>query len=55
MVLRAQPACAVCGAPATDVDHVVPRRLGGRDALDNLQPLCHACHSRKTNRERAGS
>lgn len=52
MVLRAQPACVVCGAPATDVDHIIPKRLGGTDARDNLQSLCHACHTRKTMRER---
>lgn len=40
--------CVACGAPATDVDHVIPRRLGGPDEPDNLQSLCHSCHSRKT-------
>ena len=54
MVLRAQPACVVCGEPATDVDHITPKRLGGEDALDNLQALCHPCHTRKTMRERRG-
>lgn len=52
VVLREHPACVVCGAPATDVDHITPKRLGGQDALDNLQPLCHACHARKTLGER---
>lgn len=52
MVLRAQPSCVVCGAPATDVDHILPKRLGGTDTRDNLQSLCHACHTRKTMRER---
>ncbi len=52
MVLRMNPACAVCGAPATDVDHITPKSRGGRDAMENLQSLCHACHTRKTNRER---
>lgn len=37
--------------PATDVDHVIPRKEGGTDAENNLQSLCHACHSRKTARE----
>lgn len=54
MVLRAQPACAVCGQPATDVDHITPKSRGGTDNLDNLQSLCHACHTRKTMRERQG-
>lgn len=55
MVLRRNPACTdpfgVHGGqyvPATDVDHIVPRAQGGTDAPENLQPLCHACHSRKT-------
>ena len=29
------------------VDHIVPRRHGGTDALDNLQLLCGACNSTK--------
>lgn len=33
---------------ATDVDHIVPRSAGGTDELDNLQGLCHQCHSKKT-------
>ncbi len=33
---------------ATDVDHIVAKRDGGEDTLENLQSLCHACHSRKT-------
>ena len=47
-VLAAQPWCGECGAVATDVDHIVPRRRGGTDAFSNLRPLCHGCHSRKT-------
>lgn len=39
---------------ATDVDHITPRRKGGPDTEDNLQPLCHACHSRKTMLELQG-
>ncbi len=37
---------------ATDVDHRIPRRERPDLALakDNLQPLCHACHSAKTRR-----
>lgn len=48
--LRRSPECVVCGAQATDVDHIVPRSRGGTDDEDNLQALCHSCHSRKTRR-----
>jgi 5-methylcytosine-specific restriction protein A len=46
--LRAHPRCCVCGQPATDVHHVIPRRAGGPDHWDNLAPLCHRCHARVT-------
>lgn len=29
------------------VDHIVPRRHGGSDVVDNLQLLCSACNSTK--------
>ena len=56
IVLAEQPFCVECERAgrvvgATDVDHIVAKRLGGTDDLDNLQSLCHACHSRKTLRE----
>ena len=38
---------------ATIVDHIVEIKDGGaRLDMDNLQSLCHSCHSRKTMRER---
>ncbi len=46
--LAANPFCFACGEPSTDVDHIVPKSLGGSDDEDNLQALCHRCHSRKT-------
>jgi hypothetical protein len=36
------------GQPATDVDHILPRRAGGSDEHGNLQSLAHGHHSRKT-------
>lgn len=59
MVLQRQPLCAdpfgshaAAGqvVMATDVDHIQPKRRGGRDRMENLQPLCHSCHSRKTGK-----
>ena len=31
-----------------DIDHVIPLRIGGADAITNLVPLCRACHRIKT-------
>lgn len=38
--------------PATVADHIIPRNMGGADALDNLQALCNACHDRKSAKEK---
>lgn len=50
-VLDSEPRCRSCGAHATEVDHIVPLRLGGTHALSNLQPLCASCHRKKTSRQ----
>ncbi len=34
--------------PVYAVDHVVSRRDGGTDALENLQGMCRSCHAAKT-------
>lgn len=45
--LASHPYCAMCGAPATTVDHIVAHR--GDRALfwnrRNWQPLCTSCHN----------
>lgn len=42
----------VCGNPKeAHVDHIIPKRLLGSNAPENLQVLCSACHAKKTNRE----
>jgi 5-methylcytosine-specific restriction protein A len=41
----------VCGAPATDVDHVISRAAGGSDDPANLQSLCAHHHHVKTGRD----
>jgi 5-methylcytosine-specific restriction enzyme A len=51
MYLRQHPVCTLCGQPATDVDHILPKRRGGSDNWSNLQALCPGCHARKTNQE----
>ncbi|KKW67033.1 hypothetical protein AAV94_12685 [Lampropedia cohaerens] len=50
-VLASEPLCRHCQArglvtPATDVDHVSGDPSD--NSPDNLQPLCHICHSLKT-------
>ena len=42
-----------CGQEASEVDHIIPKRKGGTDALDNLQSLCKPHHSAKTRRDDA--
>lgn len=56
--LAYQPWCADCltegyYVQATDVDHVKPHKGDERLFYDanNLQSLCHVCHSRKTAEE----
>lgn len=50
--IQANPYCVWCGKPTTDVDHRIPKRLGGSDEDSNLQALCGGCHKQKTARER---
>lgn len=46
-VLAANPTCAYCGRPATEVDHIVPVAAGGTTTIHNLAPACRACNRRK--------
>ena len=45
--LRRNPACAMCAAPATTVDHITPHRGDAARFWDraNWQPLCTRCHN----------
>ena len=55
VVLSEQPLCETCmrgddrPIMATDVDHI--DNDPSNNTRSNLQSLCHACHSRKTNAE----
>lgn len=54
VVLSEETVCRVCGeAPSTQVDHIVPRYMGGIDERANLQGLCVPCHEAKSAREQA--
>lgn len=39
--------CHYCGDPATTVDHIVPRSVGGPSSRWNLTAACRACNSLK--------
>lgn len=44
--------CQYCGRTGTDLtlDHVIPRRLGGKHSWDNLVAACRVCNHRKGGR-----
>ena len=42
--------CTYCPAPATELDHVVPRCQGGGHERSNLVPACHTCNVQKAGR-----
>jgi len=48
--------CAVCGAPATAVDHIIAHKGDNGLFWDraNWRPICIACNSRKAAREEGG-
>jgi len=50
VLIRDACACVRCGRvdPKAQVDHIVPKREGGRDEVWNLQTLCLKCHTKKT-------
>ncbi len=54
LFMRDRHVCAYCGGAFTasllEVEHVVPRSLGGRSIWQNLVSACRACNQRKGNR-----
>lgn len=48
---QAKYRCLLCGVlreeKALEVDHIIPKNLGGSDDLSNLQALCYTCNSSK--------
>lgn len=50
MVLARDPICRWhegCKEPSTESDHIVPKRQGGRNTMENLQGLCKRHHNMK--------
>jgi len=56
ILLRAGRRCESCGASvadkAIDVDHIIPRSLGGLNDISNYQALCWECNTNKGNRDK---
>ena len=48
---RASHRCQLCGISSKlkhlEVDHIVPRKHGGKDDISNLQALCYTCNAMK--------
>ena len=42
--------CQYCGAPAENIDHVIPRSKGGPHSWDNVVAACRPCNARKQDR-----
>lgn len=47
---RDEDRCQYCGAPATEIDHIVPVSRGGMTNLDNLACVCGPCNRSKGDR-----
>ncbi len=42
--------CQYCGAPAENLDHVIPRSKGGEHTWENVVAACRRCNAKKENR-----
>ncbi|MBI3103230.1 MAG: HNH endonuclease [Burkholderiales bacterium] len=52
-ILGRDAACVDCGrvSPTNQIDHEIPRSLGGSNDDSNLRVRCVDCHKEKTARE----
>jgi RNA-directed DNA polymerase len=60
LLKRSTGKCSECGLmfggeDLIEVDHKIPKKDGGTDKFDNLQPLHRHCHDAKTARDQASS
>jgi len=54
VLLRDELICQTpgCYAQAQEVDHIVPKAMGGTDEMDNLRSLCSRCHRERHANDR---
>jgi 5-methylcytosine-specific restriction endonuclease McrA len=54
-LIEKNESCPICGHDLlidfSHVDHIIPLALGGDNAEENLQVVCHECHKRKTKKD----
>lgn len=54
VLVNAHHRCELCGVDASlralEVDHIIPKSLGGPDEIDNYQALYYKCNTNKGNR-----
>ncbi len=50
ILARDKGRCGYCAAPATTVDHIVPRSQQGRNTWLNTVAACYACNQSKADR-----
>jgi 5-methylcytosine-specific restriction endonuclease McrA len=43
--------CVYCSAPATSIDHVIPRSRGGGHNWENVVSACHKCNHLKADKQ----
>ena len=43
--------CVYCSAPATSIDHVIPRSRGGGHNGENVVSACHKCNHAKADKQ----
>lgn len=46
---RDKGTCVYCGAPAAEIDHVIPYREGGKGISSNCVCTCRSCNQAKKN------